>query len=136
MIFEDPDKILRILAGKWKIHEDLGKKMKDPWRSWQEFGRSSNIFSKIIWRSSKFLSRSLKIQTRSSRNLTGKWKILEDLGKIFRDPWRSWQENERSLKILTRIWRSSKIFPRSSWRSSIGSSKVLMKISMDPQRSF
>ena len=32
-----------------------------------------------------------------------KWKILEDLGKKMKDPWRSWQENEGSLKILTRI---------------------------------
>ena len=98
----------------FKIFRQDGRKVKDPWRSWQENERSSKIltriwkilkeFSKIFKGSLKFLSRFLEIRSRSSRILTGKWKILKDLGKKMKDPWRSWQELWRSLKILAREW--------------------------------
>ena len=99
----------------FKIFRQDGRKVKDPWRSWQENERSSKIltriwkilkeFSNIFKGSLNFLSKSLEIRTRSSRILTGKWKILKGLDKNFDDPWRSWQENETSLKILARKWK-------------------------------
>ena len=125
-----------------KIVQDLGRKEKDPWRSWQENERSSKIltriwkilkeFSKIFKGSLKFLSRSLEIRTRSSKVLTGKWKILKDLGKKMKDPWRSWQElwrfwqeNKKSLKILTRIL---KIF-KGSHKDLVGLLKIIQRFS-------
>ena len=79
----------KILARKWKILEDLGKKMKDPWRSWQENERSLKILAR-------------------------KWRILEDLNKNFEDPHEDPQEDPqrsswRSCKILKDPW---KIFTR------------------------
>ena len=54
-----------------------------------------------------------------------KWKILEDLDKNFEDPWRSWQENEISLKILTIFL---KIF-KGSHKDLVGSLKILQRFS-------
>ena len=87
--WQENERSLKILARKWKILEDLGKKMKDPWRSWQENERSLKILAR-------------------------KWRILEDLNKNFEDPHEDPQEDPqrsswRSCKILKDPW---KIFTR------------------------
>ena len=40
-----------------------------------------------------------------SKFLLRSFKMVKDLGKKMKGPWRSWQENERSLKILARKWK-------------------------------
>ena len=66
-----------------KILEDLGKKFEDPWRSWQEYWRSSKIFEDL-WGS---LQRSLRI-------------LLKIHSKILKDPHGDLQG---SLRILQRF---------------------------------
>ena len=40
-----------------------------------------------------------------SKSLLRSLKTVKDLRKKMKGPWRSWQENERSLKILARKWK-------------------------------
>ena len=80
-----------------------------------KFCRFYNILAKIfndlpfpcqdLQRSSISLPRSSRILTGKCKILAKKWKIPEDLGKKMKDPWKSWQENERSSKILARKWK-------------------------------
>ena len=83
--WQESKRSLKISGIKWEILKGIQKNLEDP-------QRISNIFKG----SSKFLSRFLKIRTRSSRTwqelwkslkiLARKWKIPENLDKNFEDP--------------------------------------------------
>ena len=51
------------------------------------------------------MSRSCQDLQGFSKFLLRSFKTVKDLGKKMKGLWRSWQENERSLKILARKWK-------------------------------
>ena len=88
--FQDPDK---------DLNEDL----------WKIFG--INIFKILakIFQDLSFSCQDLQDLSFSCRDLQGPFiffprslTVLKDLQKNFENPWRSWQESKRSLKILAR----------------------------------
>ena len=78
-------KILRILARKWNILKDLNKNLEASQRIFNDLQSSCQD----LWRSAPDLQGSWQENGRSLMILTRTLKILVDLGKKMKDPWRS-----------------------------------------------
>ena len=109
-IFNIFAKIFRDLQNVWhdlwkfnKIVKDVGRKIKDPWRSWQK-----NEILARIWKLLKYFSKIFRDLQNVWHHLWKFNKIVKDVGRKIKDPWRSWQKNE----ILARIWKLLKYFSK------------------------
>ena len=114
-IFNDPT---RSLWKPFKIFTIIVKSFKDISFSSQDLQWSS----KFLPRSSRIFYFPAKILNDLGRKIL---KIRKDLGKKIKDPWRSWQENERSLKILNIYFLSHTFlyncFLAKAWRGQVWS---------------
>ena len=110
---QDPWRSCSDLQRSW---QELWRSFKDLWKFFEDLPNSCSDLTKI------FKDLSLSYQDpeqsccQSSEILLKNLKILKDLGKKIKGPWGSWQEKERSLKILKSklkilawIWRYLKI---------------------------